>query len=217
VSPSIWLSSPTPYPLPPTPAPTPITPTPITPTPTPTPNQVSQRTWSGGPQTSLSSGVWLHLGFAAVFVGVGAILNASNSVFANRGCPHGRPNPNPNPNPKPTPTPTPTLTPTPTPTLPLPLAFHQVPARAGGAHQHLHGAHVDGDGCANRRPPTNVLPSTSYHRPPTTDLRPPTSDLLPPTSYLLLPTTTYHLPLTTGVLMGTFVLDEAWPEVPLNS
>ena len=51
---------------------------------------VSSRTWSGGPQTSLASGVWMHLGFAAVFVALGALLNASNSVFANRGYQHGR-------------------------------------------------------------------------------------------------------------------------------
>jgi len=86
---------------------------------------VSQRTWSGGPQTSLSSGVWLHLGFAAVFVGVGAILNASNSVFANRGYQHGR--------------------------------------------------------------------------------------------VVLISTYTALMSMATGVLMGTFVLDEAWPEAPLMS
>ena len=103
---------------------------------------MSQRTWSGGPQTSLSSGVWLHLGFAAVFVGVGAILNASNSVFANRGYPHGRPNPHPHSHPKPKPKPNPTPYPYPYPypyhypqpyPLPLPLPLSPTLSRSVAA------------------------------------------------------------------------------------
>ena len=48
---------------------------------------VSSEAW---PQTSLSSGVWLHLGSAAAFVILGATLNGLHPVFANRGYRHGR-------------------------------------------------------------------------------------------------------------------------------
>jgi len=40
--------------------------------------------------TSLSNGVWLHLGCAGAFVAVGAALSAIHPVFANRGYQHGR-------------------------------------------------------------------------------------------------------------------------------
>ena len=42
------------------------------------------------PESSISSGVWLHLASAAAFVVVGATLNALHPVFANRGYQHGR-------------------------------------------------------------------------------------------------------------------------------
>jgi multidrug transporter EmrE-like cation transporter len=42
------------------------------------------------PDTSLSSGVWLHLVCAGCFVILGAALNAMHPVFANRGYQHGR-------------------------------------------------------------------------------------------------------------------------------
>jgi multidrug transporter EmrE-like cation transporter len=48
---------------------------------------VGSNSW---PKVSLSSGVYVHLVLSAVFVAIGAALNALHPVFANRGYQHGR-------------------------------------------------------------------------------------------------------------------------------